>query len=60
VALPLPARGLQRHWCAVMPKDLARADYVSAFVDLLARGGPAIGARTQVTPIAAVSRLRRA
>ena len=57
VALPVSARGLQRHWSAVMPKDLARADYVAAFIDLLARGGPAVGARKgRVTPICAGER----
>jgi hypothetical protein len=60
VALPIPPRGLQRHWSAVMPKDLAKADYVAAFIDLLARGGPAAGARTGVTPITQVRPQRRA
>jgi len=56
VALPVSARGLQRHWSAVMPKDLARSDYVAAFIDLLARGGPAIGVRKPVTPVTEVRR----
>ena len=60
VALPVSARGLQRHWAAVMPKDLAGADYVAAFIDLLARGGPGVGARTRVTPITQVRQRRRA
>jgi LysR family transcriptional regulator for metE and metH len=54
VALPIPQRGLKRHWAAVLPKDLARADYVSEFIDLLARRGPGIGARTNVSPIVEV------
>jgi LysR family transcriptional regulator for metE and metH len=40
VALPLPRRGLQRRWSAVMVKHLARTDHVAAFIDLLARRGP--------------------
>jgi hypothetical protein len=43
-----------------MPKDLAKADYVAGFVDLLARGGPAVGAPVRVTPITQVPRQRRA
>jgi LysR family transcriptional regulator for metE and metH len=40
VALPVPPRGLQRRWSAVMPRHLAAADYVEAFIDLVARRGP--------------------
>ncbi len=40
VALPIPARGLQRQWSAVMFRHLAKADYVSAFIQLLAASGP--------------------
>ena len=40
VALPIPPRGLKRHWSAVMPKHLANTDYVSAFIDLLAQKSP--------------------
>jgi LysR family transcriptional regulator for metE and metH len=40
VARPLTARGLRRQWSAVMPKDLANADFVREFVDLLGRNAP--------------------
>ena len=40
VALPIPRRGLERRWAAATFKHLAGADYVTAFIDLLARGGP--------------------
>ena len=40
VARPLTARGLHREWRAVMPKDLARADYVLEFIDLLEKHAP--------------------
>jgi LysR family transcriptional regulator, regulator for metE and metH len=40
VARPLTARGLHREWRAVMPKDLARADYVVEFIDLLEKHAP--------------------
>jgi LysR family transcriptional regulator, regulator for metE and metH len=43
VALPIPARGLERRWSAVMLKHLADADYVAAFIELLARRGPGVG-----------------
>jgi LysR family transcriptional regulator for metE and metH len=36
----LPARGMHRVWSAVMPKDLAGADYVNAFIDLLEQHAP--------------------
>lgn len=40
VARPLTARGLRRRWSAVTPKDLAKADYVVAFIDMLERYAP--------------------
>ena len=40
VVRPLTARGLHREWRAVMPKDLARADYIGEFVDLLVKDAP--------------------
>jgi LysR family transcriptional regulator for metE and metH len=40
VARPLTARGLRRDWRAVMPKDLARTDYVMEFIDLLEKHAP--------------------
>jgi LysR family transcriptional regulator for metE and metH len=42
VALPLPPRGLQRQWSAVMFRHLADADYVAEFIALLARRGPGL------------------
>jgi LysR family transcriptional regulator for metE and metH len=50
----LPARGMHRVWSAVMPKDLARADYVDAFIDLLEQHAP-----TAKRPAALVSVARR-
>ena len=35
-------------------------DYVAAFIDLLARGSPAIGVRKPVTPVTEVRRRRPA
>ena len=40
LARPLTARGLHRQWRAVMPRDLARADYVMEFIDLLETQAP--------------------
>jgi LysR family transcriptional regulator for metE and metH len=40
IARPLTARGLHREWRAAMPKDLARADYVVEFIDLLEKHAP--------------------
>jgi len=40
VARPLTARGLHRQWRAVMPKDLAHADYIEEFIDLLVKHAP--------------------
>jgi LysR family transcriptional regulator, regulator for metE and metH len=40
IARPLTARGLRRQWSAVMPKDLAKADFVREFIDLLVEHAP--------------------
>ena len=40
VARPLTARGVHREWRAAMPKDLARADYMVEFIDLLEKHAP--------------------
>jgi LysR family transcriptional regulator for metE and metH len=40
VARPLTARGLHRRWSAVMPKDLAKTDFVREFVELLKEYAP--------------------
>ena len=40
VARPLTARGLHRRWSAVMPKDLAKADFVREFINLLVEHAP--------------------
>jgi LysR family transcriptional regulator, regulator for metE and metH len=40
VIRPLTARGLRREWRAVMPKDLAGADYIGEFIDLLGKHAP--------------------
>jgi LysR family transcriptional regulator for metE and metH len=40
IVRPLTARGLHREWRAVMPKDLARTDYVREFIDLLEKHAP--------------------
>jgi LysR family transcriptional regulator for metE and metH len=40
VARPVTARGLQRRWSAVMPKELAKVDYVAEFIDLLSKNAP--------------------
>jgi len=40
VIRPLTARGLRRQWRAVMPKDLAGADYIGEFIDLLGKHAP--------------------
>ena len=42
VALPLRSKALERRWSAVTLRHLAKADYVQAFVDLLARRGPGV------------------
>ena len=40
VIRPLTARGLRREWRAVMPKDLADADYIGEFIELLGKHAP--------------------
>ena len=40
VGRSLPARGMHRVWSAVMPKDLAQADYVKEFIDLMETHAP--------------------
>jgi len=40
VSRPLTARGLRREWRAVMPKDLADADYIGEFIELLGKHAP--------------------
>src|SRR5262245_53544591 len=40
VARPLTARGMHRRWSAVMPKDLAKTDFVKEFVELLKEHSP--------------------
>jgi len=40
VIRPLTARGLRRQWRAVMPKDLAGADYIGEFIELLGKHAP--------------------
>jgi LysR family transcriptional regulator for metE and metH len=40
VGRSLPARGMHRVWSAVMPKDLARTDYVNEFIELLEKHAP--------------------
>jgi LysR family transcriptional regulator for metE and metH len=54
VAHSLPARGMHRVWSAVMPKDLARADYVDEFIGLLERHAPTtrIGRPSAVASVA--------
>jgi LysR family transcriptional regulator for metE and metH len=55
VGRALPARGMHRVWSAVMRKDLARADYVSAFIDLLETHAPT-SRRLKPAPIVPVAR----
>jgi LysR family transcriptional regulator, regulator for metE and metH len=40
VARPLTARGVHREWRAAMPKDLAAADYITEFIELLEKHAP--------------------
>jgi LysR family transcriptional regulator for metE and metH len=40
VGRPLTARGQHREWRAVMPKDLARADHIVEFIELLEKHAP--------------------
>ena len=51
----LPARGMHRVWSAVMPKDLARTDYVNEFIDLLEKHAP-----TSRRPASVLTLARRA
>jgi LysR family transcriptional regulator for metE and metH len=55
VAHSLPARGMHRVWSAVMPKDLARADYINAFIDLLEQHAPTA---KRPAPLVSVARSR--
>jgi LysR family transcriptional regulator for metE and metH len=54
VGCALPSRGMHRVWSAVMRKDLARADYVSEFIDLLEKHAPTTRKGSPV-PLAAVA-----
>jgi LysR family transcriptional regulator for metE and metH len=56
VARPLTARGLQRRWSAVMPKDLAKVDYLCAFVDLMADNAPRYSGRNAASGSTRVAR----
>jgi LysR family transcriptional regulator for metE and metH len=49
IARPLTARGLHREWRAAVPKDLARADHIIAFIDLLEKHAPT--GRTKAPPL---------
>jgi LysR family transcriptional regulator, regulator for metE and metH len=40
VARRFTARGIHRRWSAAMPKDLAKADFVLEFIDLLVKNAP--------------------
>ncbi len=44
VIRPLTARGLRRQWRAVMLKDLAGADYIGEFIELLGKHAPTVRA----------------
>jgi LysR family transcriptional regulator, regulator for metE and metH len=57
VARPLTARGLRRQWSAVMPKDLANADFVREFVDLLMRNAPGQSRRSAAPGSARVAHI---
>jgi hypothetical protein len=50
----LPARGMHRVWSAVMRKDLASADYVNEFIDLLEKHAPTTrkGSPPMIVPVA--------
>jgi LysR family transcriptional regulator for metE and metH len=56
VARPLTARGLHRRWSAVMPKDLAKTDYVREFIDLLIANAPGQPVRSAAAGPARVAR----
>ena len=51
----LPARAMHRVWSAVMPKDLARTDYVNEFIDLLEAHAPT---KHRPAPVLSVARRR--
>jgi LysR family transcriptional regulator for metE and metH len=55
VPLPIPPRGLGRHWSAVMFKHMAGTDHVTAFVDLLGRGAPGRNGRSTAKPRAKIA-----
>jgi LysR family transcriptional regulator for metE and metH len=57
VARPLTARGLHRRWSAVMPKDLAKTDFVREFIDLLVQYAPGQSARSAASGSTRVARL---
>jgi len=57
VARPLTARGLHRRWSAVMPKDLAKADFVREFIDLLVQYAPGQSVRSATSGSTRVARL---
>ena len=48
IALPIPPRGLQRQWSAVMVKHLAAADHVAEFMTLLAAQGPGVNKSSKI------------
>ncbi len=54
-ARPLTARGLHRRWSAVMPKDIARIDFVREFIQLLVDHAPVETRRSGKTRAAADS-----
>jgi hypothetical protein len=53
---------MHRVWSAVMPKDLARTDYVNEFIDLLEKYAPTTrsGRPTAVGAVSGGGRLRGA
>jgi LysR family transcriptional regulator, regulator for metE and metH len=53
IARSLTTRGQHRRWSAVMPKDLAKADFVREFTDLLIEYAPG-----QAQRVAKISSLR--
>ncbi|OLC41357.1 MAG: hypothetical protein AUH43_24805 [Acidobacteria bacterium 13_1_40CM_65_14] len=57
VARPLTARGLHRRWSAVMPKDLAKTDFVREFIDLLVQYAPGQSVRSATSGSTRVARL---
>jgi DNA-binding transcriptional LysR family regulator len=58
VARPLTARGLHRRWSAVMPKDLAKTDFVKEFVELLKEYAPVRRTGTRSAILIAALRFR--